>query len=353
MPEALTLAEDPVWGYLVAWGGLVACVAASVRFISRHRTNPTVRARIVANGLVTVTLLLAVLLAFESYMRYGFKSTTWQASALVTRKWFREAVHMNSAGFRDREFEAAKRPGVRRVVFIGDSYTFGYGVRDPDDRFPDRVRSDLARTRPGGYEVRNLGSIGASTRTELRILTGALAFQRLDHVVIAYSPNDVDDLFPRGENEMSLASAPLEGVLFEQSFALDFLFSRLRVARSGEAQRYFDALDAVHRDPDAWDSQTLAIRAIAVQCRRAGVRLDVVIFPLFSHWCDAYPFDEWHERAARAWEDTGARTLDLRAAYRGVPADELVVNAYDAHPNERAHAIAADAILSAVFPDDE
>ena len=32
-------------------------------------------------------------------------------------------------------------------------------------------------------------------------------------------------------------------------------------------------------------------------------------------------------------------------AYRDLPADELVVNARDTHPNARAHAIAAQAIL--------
>ena len=32
---------------------------------------------------------------------------------------------------------------MKRICFIGDSFTFGQGVKDPADRFSDRVRSRL------------------------------------------------------------------------------------------------------------------------------------------------------------------------------------------------------------------
>ena len=79
------------------------------------------------------------------------------------------------------------------------------------------------------------------------------------------------------------------------------------------------------------------------------MRLDVVVFPFFSQWGDGYPFDGCHDRVAEAWKDLGVAVVDLRDAYRGIPASDLVVNRFDAHPNERAHEIAAKAILERAF----
>ena len=39
-------------------------------------------------------------------------------------------VTTNSHGLRERDLPLTKPPGTRRVVFIGDSVTFGPGVRD-------------------------------------------------------------------------------------------------------------------------------------------------------------------------------------------------------------------------------
>jgi len=88
---------------------------------------------------------------------------------------------------------------------------------------------------------------------------------------------------------------------------------------------------------------------IARICRAASMRLDVVVFPMFSDWGVPYRYDTVHDKLAAAWAALGVNVIDLREAYRGVPKEQLMVNRFDGHPNARAQEIAAWTILDRLF----
>ena len=68
---------------------------------------------------------------------------------------------VNSAGFRDREFDRERRAGTVRIAALGDSVTFGYGVA-LEESFPKVLERILNETRPG-HEVLNFGVGGYNT----------------------------------------------------------------------------------------------------------------------------------------------------------------------------------------------
>ena len=51
-----------------------------------------------------------------------------------------------------------------------------------------------------------------------------------------------------------------------------------------------------------------------------------------------------HQRLDDFWHSIDVPRLDLLPVFAPYPARKLVVNAHDAHPNELAHALAAEAI---------
>ncbi len=71
---------------------------------------------------------------------------------------------INSSGFRGKNFERKKKPGVIRIVTLGASSTFGFKTRD-DQTYPYFLEQELNRALRGtpstsaiaGYEVINLG----------------------------------------------------------------------------------------------------------------------------------------------------------------------------------------------------
>jgi hypothetical protein len=78
--------------------------------------------------------------------------------------------------------------------------------------------------------------------------------------------------------------------------------------------------------------------------RSSHGRLLVVTFPFLDELAADSPYRGVHDRLSSLWRQLGTPNLDLRDLYVSHASEDLVVNSHDAHPNERAHALAADAI---------
>ena len=99
----------------------------------------------------------------------------------------------NSRGLRDREHSLERSPGVRRIVVLGDSFAWGYGVND-HEVFPRVLESRLR-----GSEVVNLGVTAFGLRQEFDYLKLEGAQYRPDIVILALCQNDIyrDGLSPQ------------------------------------------------------------------------------------------------------------------------------------------------------------
>ncbi|MGE3911315.1 MAG: SGNH/GDSL hydrolase family protein [Chloroflexota bacterium] len=103
-------------------------------------------------------------------------------------------VHINSQGLRERELPLQKPAGMRRVVFLGDSVTFGAGVRD-DEPFPRLLEAAVNDAGAGPIQTINTGVVGYNTVQELARLEGVgLAYQP-DTVVLVFVVNDLLETF--------------------------------------------------------------------------------------------------------------------------------------------------------------
>lgn len=95
---------------------------------------------------------------------------------------------INSLGFRDPARVITKRAGVRRVLFLGDSVTWGWGVND-GERFCDLLDAEL---RPK-LEVIDAAVPGYGTDQELWTLEARGDALQPDLVVLVFILNDVLD----------------------------------------------------------------------------------------------------------------------------------------------------------------
>ena len=97
----------------------------------------------------------------------------------------------NSWGFRGEEVELQKLPGTVRIVGLGDSFMFGWGV-EQEETYLARLESLLNARSEGRVEVLNLAVPGYNTTMEVAALEArGLAFEP-DLVVLHFFRNDFE-----------------------------------------------------------------------------------------------------------------------------------------------------------------
>jgi hypothetical protein len=263
------------------------------------------------------------------------------------------AVETRFSSVRFRNPEVGPRdPGVTRVALVGDSFTEGQGVKESDTTARVLARRLEAKA-PGRFEVVNCGRRAQDFPGLLQVFGDALALEP-DVVVYAMVLNDVerseafqarqryvDDWIlarEEGWDEKGAQEAGLDLRLFT------FVKRRLDAARIGRASTDW-YLGMVGKDnAPGWSRTKEHLREMARRTKERGARFLLMLWPLFVDLDGAYPFQPVHDAVRRACLEAGIEQLDLLDAFRGRASDTLWVHAVDRHPNEVAHARAADAL---------
>jgi len=96
-------------------------------------------------------------------------------------------VRSNSLGFWDRDFPIQKTSGRSRILFLGDSFTWGLGVRESE-----RFTNVLAAANPQ-WEILNFGVPGYGTDQSLLVWQHLALRYQPDVVVLTVYENDYGD----------------------------------------------------------------------------------------------------------------------------------------------------------------
>ena len=145
---------------------------------------------------------------------YGWKNIPgWQATTI------NQPLSINSRGLRDREYPYQKPPGTKRILVLGDSYTWGYGVAN-EEIYTEVLEETLQQKYPH-YEVINGGVSGWGTDQQYLFLINEGLKYSPDLVIVAHFFNDLDEIlhtmmyglqkpmFTLQDNELFLSNYPV------------------------------------------------------------------------------------------------------------------------------------------------
>jgi lysophospholipase L1-like esterase len=354
--------ESPDWNS-IAWG---VAKLLSTAFV----------AALVGLLVVEVTLRLKGVIppppGFESVFDLdGETAGVFQAGSQVQDQWKRGATFrasFNSWGMRGDEPRESPRP---RILAVGDSNTFGYGVED-DETWPaqlDRRLAEAGHPRP----VLNLSTVGFMIDDQLRYLEATLPAYRPDIVILMPLPNGYA-LTPGAETYHQRKMAKERRVRsvwigWTQNTAIESTRRRIQRWRKTlalEAAAVLlttggldtpNASDGVRDDSRAelelrrrYFAERLGV--LRARLDESGARLLVVLLPEADvfiggsvsdpSWVDRLGQRSWVDRLAR---EEGIPLVDIseRLAADSDPTS-LILGVGDTHPSARAQRLIAAAV---------
>jgi lysophospholipase L1-like esterase len=345
-------------GYLIGMAAWLVILGGLFFAVLRLRQAQRAKGQslLPANVGLSLCMLLAVMTAAElAFACFADFSDTFNITN-VSKRWL--ALHIdherNNEGFRDRQpFTKYVPPGKKRIMFLGDSFTIGHGIKRMEDRFSDRVAAWLEQKAPGKYAVANLGDPGLEASQVEALAAAVLLKEQADVSVLiyVYNLNDIEGYMAiEGQN-------PLEGIytsqpsffLFRDTYLLNWLYFRFLQFRARN-NTYFDRLAASYRT-SAWDGLRAKLSQLHRECKEGHADFRMVIFPFLHNLTGEDSFRDARARIADFCKAEKIPLLDLDPVFRQHAGENLMVSRFDAHPNERAHAIAAEAMEKDLLSD--
>lgn len=235
--------------------------------------------------------------------------------------------------------------GRRRVVFIGDSFTEGQGVRQSDTfaAILDRGTPEL--------DVLNCGRRGRDFPAMKELFDERLLAFSPDLVVYVMVLNDPErsEAFQAKQaylddwilDRRRTVSAPVASPPWWSSRLVTLSREAVEAGRVGrDTERWYHGLFG-EENADGWAKTLASIAEMRREAEAVECEFAVVLLPLMVSLDHGYPFDDVSETVAVAMKTAGITFHDATPAFLGRAPRELWVHDTDHHPNEIGHAIIA------------
>jgi hypothetical protein len=284
----------------------------------------------------------------------------------VRGRFMSQSILINSRGLHDYEYSLRKEPGTFRIVGLGDSSLFGWGVPFEDSGLKVLERRLNEKSGAQKFEVINFAVPGYNTAMEAETFVQRCLEYAPDLVLLNFNTNDYDvpnfmrlprDLITlRRSYVFDLAYSVYEGVMgLAGRQPPPFDFSN-RTTPLTEAARLDEdpALPNEYRYMVGAKGVVRALERLTGAARERAIPIVVFDVKAYPGVVANYVRDEWREGQRELLERESRRLgfhflntypnyMDYLNRY---PNANFAVSDIDGHPNALAHSINAEAIFN-------
>jgi hypothetical protein len=286
----------------------------------------------------------------------------------VRGRFMGQPVVINSQGLHDYEYRRRKEPGTFRIVGVGDSSLFGWGVPFEDSGLKVLERRLNETSRGRKFEVINFAVPGYNTAMEAETFVQRCLEYAPDLVLLNFNTNDYDvpnfmrrprdPTTLRRSHLFDLAYSVFEGVRAVEQEPPPFDF-RNRTTSMREAERLDEdpALPDEYRYMVGAKGVVRALERLAAAARERAIPFVVFTVKAYPGLDPNYVRDEWRDGQRELLERESQRggfhflnTYPYFMKYLNQHPDAnlatvFAVSEIDGHPNTLAHSIDAEAIF--------
>ena len=251
---------------------------------------------------------------------------------------------------RDYNYPLSKPEQTYRIIGLGDSFAWGWGVADNRRTTFKYLECWLNADESGQqYEVINCAQPGKSVKDyEAYAKEYGQAFQP-DMVLILYNINDsylphasmvvdkrTEDLMMQQKdpmNDISKLYHLLKKIIVKKRVH-DYTVRHIKEGYFGPEKK------------QKWGRAQANIKAIQKFCQDRQIELVIAIFPLLFELEKTYPFQDEVDEVDRFLTSNRIKKVNLLTVFRGKKTAVLWSSPTDSHPNRVAHRLAAESIYS-------
>lgn len=311
---------------------------------------------IFTNILVFLVVLIIFFLLLEVVLRVFYSQQIYDEFGFGPGEPYHyNKIKFNSWGYRDIEHSIKKDNDTYRILIIGDSFTFGWGIKNLDDIYSRVLQKKLDNEYgKDKFEVITLAKNGFSTKDVTKVLKDIGLNLNPDLIVYGYYVNDIEGANSfKGYEKLYfhhfLRPYEVGYFLYQNSFAYYFLESRIKnMIRSYGLERntYKNYMEHLYSDsnPSFIEHRQSMQEFINIGTER-NIPIIVLSFPIITDFED-YPFYFINEYIESITKDVVY--IDLLNSFSDYSPEELRVGFLEEHINELGHSITANILFNEI-----
>jgi hypothetical protein len=306
------------------------------------------------NTILVFTSCFIILILIEStfmFVSYPFGSGEAYAGKLFNYNYWNP---INKEGFRDKEF----KKNEKAILFLGDSYTAGWGIKKVENRFSEIAFKNLKGNK--GNTFYNIGQYGADSKIE---------YENLKRMVNKYNPNsqylvlqvlynDIDPYLPlpiKACEKLNQVTKSSAYELFVNGSYLVNLLSNFYPSISNKNQNqklsktcsYEERLRIGYNDSSYYNKMFQYHDSIITFCKSRNIKPIVVYFPLMEdlNFDKNFNIDS---RFENYFEYKNIDFINVKNHISHLNRDQRQASKMDAHASEIVHQIAGKLIAKKI-----
>ena len=272
-----------------------------------------------------------------------YPTTTGICAGKICKSWINKNWRVNSLGFRDKDWDFSEP--TKRALFIGDSFTAGFGVSENE-----RYSNIAASKNNSGVLIYNAGKNQTDTldhHRKLKQLTSEIFSP--DFVVYQYFGNDIEYLLDLNWILKSSITQKVARYFITNSFLFDQFLRPFYLTKFTKA--YHNTLVASYENPETFSKHQKNILEILKHIRKIGAKNVFIVFPMLG---SKELFNQTEVLYVKQVKQlftkncyVGDKLVNISTLIKSIPPDKWTASKFDSHPSPRLHQLIGQTVADA------